>query len=159
MRIPLLALVLQGIPESIAVTTLAFVIAKVPLRWKKIVLISLIISFSAYILRLFPITFGIHTIFLMGLQFILLIQLCKVSVIVALKASLISELVLIIVESVCISSLMFLTKRTFEMVFNDISVRILFTLPQVFILFLLALIIYQIENSERIKIRAGRKIQ
>lgn len=42
MRIPLIALLLQGIPECTAVTTLAYVIAGIPLKWKRVLLTAII---------------------------------------------------------------------------------------------------------------------
>jgi hypothetical protein len=47
MRIPILALIFQGIPESIATYTLAFVIAKIPLEWKKLLIIGVSTAFIA----------------------------------------------------------------------------------------------------------------
>jgi hypothetical protein len=66
MKIPILALIFQGIPEQIAVATLAFVIADIPLVWKRIIFIGIIVAFTSYILRLFPLTFGIHTVLIMA---------------------------------------------------------------------------------------------
>lgn len=37
MRIPLIVLIFQGVPEGIAIYTLAFVLAKIDLNWRKII--------------------------------------------------------------------------------------------------------------------------
>lgn len=76
-KIPLIALLLQGIPEQIAVVTLAFVIARISLKWNKVLLIGIVLAFCAYVIRLFPIPFGIHTILLIFLLFIFLTRLGK----------------------------------------------------------------------------------
>ncbi len=148
MKIPLLALIFQGIPEQIAVVTLAFVLALVRLEWKKIVLSGVILASTAYLLRLLPITFGIHTIILMGLLFVLLIQFCQTPLLVALRVSLISYLALIIVEYANFTLLTFLD-ISFDIYFANVPTRILLGLPQVLILFILAFII--------LKVRAGRE--
>ncbi len=149
MKIPLLALLFQGIPEQIAVITLALILARTRLEWKKIVLLSIILAFTAYFVRMFPITFGIHTIILIGLLFVFLIQLFQTSVIVALKSSLISMLILIIVEYVSFTILTNLFRISFDTCLTNVPIRILLGMPQVFVLFILAFII--------LKVRKGRK--
>lgn len=148
MKIPLIALILQGIPEQIAVVTLAFVIAKISIDWKKISLIGIILALSSYVLRLFPITFGIHTIVLIALLFIFLIKLNQINLNVALVASLISFLALIITETICIKILMSLFNITSAAIISNTVIRILISLPQVLIMFLLAYVIYNVRTSK-----------
>lgn len=149
MKIPLMALILQGIPETIAVATLAFVIAKVPINWKKLILIGVILAFTSYILRSFPITFGIHTILSIGLLFILLIKVGKSNLNTALIASLISYLAIIVIETICISVLMSLFNVTSETIINDTAVRILISLPQVLVMFLLSYFLYSVRTAKK----------
>lgn len=149
MKIPFIALILQGIPEQIAVVTLAFVIGKIPLQWKKIVVIGIMLAFTSYILRMFPITFGIHTIFIIGLLFILLIKIGKSNINSALITSLISFLGLIVTETICLSILMPIFGVNSEMILNDTTIRILITFPQVLVLFIIAFIIYKIRTPKK----------
>ncbi len=146
MKIPFLALILQGIPEQIAIVTLAFVIAKIPLEGKKIIPIGLVIAFSSYFLRLLPITFGIHTIIIMVLLFILLFKVGKSNINTSLIASLISFLTIIIVETICLSLLMPAFGVTSEILFTNTTIRILISLPQVLVLFVLAFILLKIRT-------------
>jgi len=143
MRIPLLALIFQGIPESIAIYALAFVIAKIPVQWTKIGVIGLLAAICSYIIRLLPITFGVHTIVLIGLMFFILIQIGKVSVLTSVKASLISYLLLILVETICMTSILFITGISIQSFHHSVIIRILTTLPQVFVLFLITYIIHR----------------
>jgi len=152
MKIPLLALIFQGIPEDIGLAYLAFVIAKIPLIKKRIVLIGIIIAFTSYLLRLLPLTFGIHTVLIIGFQFILLMFIGKGNFNNSIIASLVSVLCLIIIETVCLSLLMPLFGVTFEITNNNAFVRILITLPQVLVLFVLAWIIHKIRVSKEGKI-------
>lgn len=148
MKIPFISLIFQGIPESIAVVTLAFVLAKIDIDWKKIIIFGFIIATSAYIIRLFPITFGIHTIILMGLLFIFLVHICKAQLFISLKASLMSYFILIIVEFSCFAIIRNIFGLSFETYLSDNTSRILISLPQVFILFGIAFIIFEMNNRE-----------
>lgn len=134
-NIPLIALILQGIPETVGVVTLAFVIAKLSLDWRKIVLIGSALAFGVYFLRLFPIAFGIHTIFQVVLLFIALIWICKGDLSLSLIASLLSFLALAMFEFISLSILMPIFGLTLETLFIDPFKRIIFGQPIVLLLF------------------------
>lgn len=148
MKVPLIALIIQGIPECISTITLIFVIAGIKLEWRKIILLGFICALIVYIIRLLPITFGTHTIILIGLMTIFLISFFQVPLFIAIKSSLIGYLVLIIVESICIFSLFSLFNINFEYFFSNVTIRILTTLPQVFILFIMSFIIFKSKEGK-----------
>lgn len=130
----MLALLLQGIPEQVAVVTLAFVIARISLKWKKIIVFGTVLALISYVVRLF-IPFGIHTILLIILLFIALTWLGKGDFSLSLIASLLSFLVLAIFEFVCLSLLMPVFGVTPETLFADPNKRILLGEPNVLFLF------------------------
>jgi len=141
MRIPLLSLLLQGIPEQTAVLTLAFIIAGIPLKWKRILLIGIFLAFCAYVVRLFPILFDIHVILLLCIYFLILTGLTKGDVGLSFIASSSSLLVLVIFEFGCMSLFMFLFGFTPETLFNDLIIRIVVGEPQVILLFISAFLL------------------
>ena len=149
MDIPLIALLLQGIPEQTAVVTLAFVIAKIPLDWRKILLIGTVLAFVAYLLRLFSFSFGIHTILLIILLFIALTWLGKGDFSLSLIASLLSFLALVIFEFVCLSVLMPVFGATPETLFTNLVIRIAMTEPQVLLLFTTAFLLNKFYTIKR----------
>ncbi|ODA40525.1 hypothetical protein [Desulfosporosinus sp. BG] len=141
-NIPLIALFLQGIPEQTAVVTLAFVIARIPLKWNKILLIGIVLAFISYVVRLFSIPFGVHFFLLIILLFIALTWLGKGDFGLSLLASLLSFLALTIFEFVCLSLLMPLFGVTPETLFtNLVIIRIAITEPQVILLFIFAFLL------------------
>ena len=106
MNIPAISLLLQGIPEGTAITTLAFVISRIPLKLNKILLIGTALAVCNYVVRKFPIPFGLHTILIIVILFVVLTKLCKGDVGLSFMASLLSCLALVIVETICILLLM-----------------------------------------------------
>jgi len=151
MKIPLMALILQGIPEQIAVVTLAYVISKISIDWRKISIIGILLALSSYVLRLFPVTFGIHTIMLIAILFIFLIKINQTNLNLALVASLISFLALIITETICLSILMPLLNITPADIISNNVVRILISLPQVLVMFLLSYFLYSVRTAKKVK--------
>lgn len=141
MRIPLTALLLQGIPEEIAVITLAFVIARVPLKWYRILLIGILLAACAYVVRLFPIPFGFHTILLIFLLFVILSWFTKGDVGLSFMASSSTFLGLIILEFCCMSLFMHIFEFTPETLYNDLVIRILVGEPHVFLLLISAFLL------------------
>ena len=140
-KIPLIALLLQGIPEQTAVITLAFVIAGIPLKWNKVLLTGIVLAFCAYVVRLFPIPFGIHTILLLFVLFIILTFITKGDVGLSFIGSSSSILALGIFEYSCMSMFMLIFGFTPETLFNDLNIRILVGEPQVLLLFISAFLI------------------
>ena len=147
-NIPFIVLILQGIPELIAEVTLVFVIAKIPLKWNKILLIGIVLAIISYVVRMFPIPFGVHTLFLIILLFIALISLGKGDFSLSLLASLLSVLALTIFEFVCLSLLMPVFGLTSESLFTDSFIRIAIAEPQVLLLFITAFLLNKFYRKE-----------
>jgi len=149
-KIPLIVLLLQGIPESVAVATLAFVIARIPLKWNKVLLIGIVLAFCAYVIRLFPIPFGIHTILLILLLFIFLTGLGKRDIGLSFFASLVTILVLGILEYNCMSLFMLFFGFTPETLFNNLVIRIVVGEPHVLLLFISAFLLKKYSKREAV---------
>lgn len=124
--------------------TLAFVIVRIPLRWKIIFPIGIGLATCAYLLRLLPIPFGTHTILLIILLFIALTRQSNADFSQSLIASLLSFLVLIIFEFISISSLLFVLGITPETLFSDTVMRILLGEPHVLLIFVMAFLLNKI---------------
>lgn len=139
--IPLISLLLQGVPETVAIVTLANVIAGIPLKWNKILIVGIILAFSAYIIRLFPIPFGIHTFIQIILLFIALTWVGKGDFSLSLIAAIISFIVLIMLEYVCLSLLMPIFGVKKEILATDSIIRIAILEPQVLLLFITAFLL------------------
>jgi hypothetical protein len=160
-------LLLQGIPEQIAVVTLACVIAGIPRKVKKIIAIGAILAVSAYVVRLFPIPFGVHTMLLTILLFIALIWLSKGDLSLSIIACLSSYLTLAVSEFVCFKLIMYFFGITNEALSEIMSVdmdvgtmltesqelmllikRIAIAEPQVLLTFILAFILNKFFKKE-----------
>lgn len=135
-NIPILALLLQGIPEDIALVTLSFVIARIPLNWKQIVGLALIMAFSAYLFRLTPLPFGLHILLLVGLFSIFLFRFSKGNLSLSIIASIISFFTLGIFELISLKFLMPLFHLTTTELYTNEWIRILIGEPQVILLFI-----------------------
>ena len=101
----IIGFLLQGIPEGTAITTLAFVISRIPINLNKVLLIGTTLALCAHVVRQFPIPLGIHTISVIFLLFVILTTLNKGDAGFSFLVSLLCFLTLVIFEVVCLSLL------------------------------------------------------
>ncbi|KJS87709.1 MAG: hypothetical protein JM58_03330 [Peptococcaceae bacterium BICA1-8] len=141
MNISFSVVLLQGIPEQIAVVILALSIARQPFKWREVIFVGIILAITAFMVRLLPITFGVHTVVLIGLLFAYLSFIKKVDLSSAILSSLLSFLVLIVSESLIVPTIMNLFAISREELLTNDFIRILITLPHVLIIFFVALFI------------------
>lgn len=147
---PFISFIFQGIFEQIAVTALAFVIANVELVWTKIVTIGICLAFVAYLVRMLPIPFGIHTIVLIILLFLSLVFWAKGDVAFSFLGSILSFLALIIYELACVSLLIKVFNIDPETLMTHLIPRTLMFEPQVILLFLTAFLAKKILAKKRL---------
>jgi hypothetical protein len=139
--IPWLVLLLQGIPEQIAVVNLAYTIAKITTKWGQTVLLGSILAIISFIIRSSSLPFGTHTIVLIIILFMCLTLKGFGDVSLSLIACLLSYTALFLFEFVALNGLMIIFDVTKETLFNNQLIMVAFGLPQVALLFILALLI------------------
>jgi len=141
LQLPLLAWLLQGIPECIASTALVMVIGTGRLQWDKIIFIGLCQACLAYLVRLLPITFGVHTIFLTISLAVLVSTIGKVRFKTALAGSILIIFVIVSCESCSHFFISINGLATNEDMVNSVLCWVVMGLPQIIIISLLALIL------------------
>ncbi|AGA68198.1 hypothetical protein Desdi_0669 [Desulfitobacterium dichloroeliminans LMG P-21439] len=138
--IPIHVLLLQGIPEQIGMVALAYAITKLPFRWKEIIPLGVLLALTAYVIRSMSMPFGTHTLAIIFILFIFLMLKGK-EIITSLITTLLCLVAISIFELISISSLMAIFNTSQEAVFTDPIKRVLFTEPQVILLFVTAFIV------------------
>lgn len=146
-KIPLLAWVLQVIPEGIMITALALSLGSRPLVWKKALKIGFVFAVIIYFIRFLPFTPGVHVIVLAAILGVLCIFLGKVEMKRAMVYSAISMAALVLAEFVSVYSMMSFGITNFEEMNQNTYLRILFGYPHVVILFLITLLFNKLNLS------------
>jgi len=153
MSIPILALILQGIPESIALAILGYLFTNTNLNWFRITILGLMCAFTAYFLRLFPAGFGFHILAIIFVIFMFLTYVEKISVIPALTAAFFSEVLLIVIESACLAVISFLCGQDISSYIchlaNNVYQRIAVAWVHTLILFVLAYVIFYFKRRRK----------
>lgn len=144
MQIPFLAWLLQGIPETIAAVTFIMVLSTKQLRWKTILKVALLQAVTTYLVRLLPLTPGVHTIILISTTALYLAWLAEIKFPVAAICSAIAVAILIIFELLFYYALSLAgVVSVIDLMHRELWFRILFGYPQILVLFGLTWCIYR----------------
>lgn len=137
----LFSLLFQGIPEIIALTSLAFTLAKADTDWKKISILGSVLAIAIYLIRLLPITFGIHTIICIALLIIFVNTVAKVDISTSVFSAISSMIILILVETLTNNLIFYIFNFSINTITEDPFLATIVGIPQVIILFLVNYII------------------
>jgi hypothetical protein len=149
MKLTLIQWLIQGIPESIAMFLLGFVLLESKMDIKKALIPGVIQALILYFVRLFPLPFGIHTIVAIISLSILLLCFTEARYSKALLISFFVFLVLGLSELAILPAVSHLIKMPLEVIFEQPLLFALVTLPQVFVLFVLAFLVDHFYNKRK----------
>ncbi len=133
---------LQSIPESVGVVALSLALAKVPLRWGRIIVVGAVLSLIIFGIRATSFPAGLHTV--AGLLFIVIV-LTGVAGVPPTKSfvvALASLILLAFLEVIITGGLITLFRIDYQQMLSEnyLAWKLL-TLPQAAILIILALLV------------------
>ena len=122
------------------------------MKWNEILTIGTVLAFISYVVRLFPVPFGVHSFLLIFLLFIVLTWKGKGDgdFSLFLLASIFSFLILAIYEFLCLSWLMPVFGITPDALFNNLVIRVVIGEPTVLLLFLSAFVLNKLIQKKRL---------
>jgi|GEM_PF-3843866 len=132
---------LMGIPESVGLLLLVVVLLNKKVEWRKLIPMGTFVAVLIYLIRNGPFPFGVHSLFSLTANVIFLRYFYNVRLVDAAKNILIATFVLYISETALTELLVIVTKTTYQEAISQPVVWTLWCIPQVAVLWLLALII------------------
>lgn len=136
MKLSLMQWLLQGVPECLAVATFSWMLLGQQFNAGKTLSIGLLQALMAYFVRLLPVSFGIHTLILVFSLAVLLLYFSSSPYSRVLFVSLVTFVVLGLLELVTFAVSSRLFNLTAEAILADPFLGILMGLPGVVLLFL-----------------------
>jgi len=64
-KLNILSLLILGIPETLALTIAAFAFSRISLSWSRIIPVGFAMGLTIYAIRMLPLHFGFHTLFIL----------------------------------------------------------------------------------------------
>lgn len=139
LKIPLLSLLFQGIPEGISFSALCFALLKQRLEWKVIIPMGTCASCLVYLVRLLPIAPGIHTCIVFLFMMIMLKLYTRQELSKVVFCDLLSLILLDSLEIAFTRLVSLIFNLSYTYMVQHVIIWILVGLPQVICLLLLAL--------------------
>ncbi|MDN5348356.1 MAG: hypothetical protein PWP65_1920 [Clostridia bacterium] len=140
---PIHALLLQSIPESLAFISLGLSLAGVWPPFRRVVGLSVLYSVLTYVVRRLPVYFGVHSLILVVLLIFILRYGLKISFTRASLASLLGFISLALVETTYLPIIVKITGISISQAVRDPWLRVIFPIPQELFLGLLAYICWR----------------
>lgn len=140
-KMPILAILLQSIPECFIWCWLALKLLKIQPNLGRLLLVAVIFGFCSYFIREFVPVFGLHVLIQILVIIVLLVMLIRLSLYQATAATLLGKLISIMLEIIFIPILLHLTGLTFNEVLADNLLRIIFPVPHLIFALILIWII------------------
>jgi len=157
MKIPLISLIFQGIPEMIGLCAVSFSMLNLKLEWKKIVPMGIILALSAYFVRLLPITPGIHTFILIIFLVTALRIVTQHTLTKIFYAVFIASIILAVAEFVFNQLIIIALNINYEKAMSDPIIWTFMGLPQIIILFTVALTKNKYNYNEKKNLHRQKK--
>ena len=101
---------MQGIPESMGLIAITMALAGSPLRWGRIMAAGTVMALIIYLIRLLPITFGLHTVAAMLLLALFIIKTTNVPATSIFLGIFAGCAILAILETAIFEAFVFFTK-------------------------------------------------
>ena len=133
LKLPLLEIVLRGIPEEFLLIFAMYAFSKTAINIKRYIISSIFMIILIYLIRLLPIQFGVHTIIGLIASIVLTVNINKIPIIKSIQASIIAMIVETISEGINIFMIKYIFKLDVNYVFNEPILKILYGIPSLLI--------------------------
>ncbi|MEW6663097.1 MAG: hypothetical protein ACOY9Y_03245 [Bacillota bacterium] len=142
-KLSLISLVFHAIPEGIALAALVWAFLKLPFQWKSIVVVGILHGTISYLVRLLPISFGIHTTLLIFGLTLLICVWSKTYFSTTLFRVVLAVFILALGEVVIGGSLLAIFKKSWDELQNSQWMRVLLGTPNTLFILVIALVLKQ----------------
>lgn len=133
---------LRVVPEGVLLIFAAYAFSKTKIDKKKYVLSTIMLVISVFIIRGLPINYGVHTILNIIMLTIIVVNINKIDVIKAIKATLITTVLLFICEGINVALLRVLVGNELDNIVKNEVLKTLYFSPSLFILGFVVFVYY-----------------
>lgn len=141
----------RGIPEGFLVILAIYVFSKTPIDKKKYITTSLISVFILFLVKMLPVTYGVHTIINIGLIIVISVFINKINKIKAIKAALTFTICQFIAEALNLFLIQNVLKQDVEVIFSNPVTKSIYGVPSIIIVFILIVSFYNINKKRKIE--------
>lgn len=143
LKLTLLEFFLRVIPEAMTFILGVHAWSKIQIYKKNFLLSSFLLAVGIFMIRMMPISYGIHTLLTIIVVIILMTQLQKIDIVKAIRGSIITIICQFCAEMINAIMITTLFKQDLEMIFEQPLLKIIYGLPSLGIAMGIMLIVYK----------------
>jgi hypothetical protein len=134
--------VVRGIPEEFLFVLAVHAFSKTGINLKKYLLSGVLLWIMAYLIRLLPIQYGVHTILGLIVLIVLVSSVNKIDIIKSIRAGIIIFTLVFIFEGINVFFIQSVLKKDINIIMGDHILKTLYGLPSVMVFGIVVLIYY-----------------
>lgn len=134
LKLTMFEFIIRSIPEVFVFMFAAYAFPRIKIDKKRYVLSSLLLAVIVFIIRLLPINYGVHTILNISFMIMIANGISKIEIISAVKAAIITAIVLFASEGVNVLILKILFEDELTKILSNPILKTIYGLPSLFIL-------------------------
>lgn len=141
LKITLFEFVFRGIPEMTLIILASYIFTKTKIDKKNFIVALILSVIGIFAIRCLPIIYGVHTIMNIIYQTIIVVKVCKIDAVKAIKASILSAIILFIAEFINVGLLNIILGDNMAIAFSNSKIKTICGIPSILI-FCLTIYIY-----------------
>lgn len=141
---------IRAIPEMFTLVFAATMLAKEKIDKKKYFITSIVLCIGVFLIRMLPITYGVHTILNIILMTILITIISKINVVKSVRSSVFIAMIMFVCEGLNILILSNLVGVNIAVVSSDPKCKILYGYPSLVIFMIFTILYYNLIYKKRI---------
>lgn len=139
---------LRALPEAFVHILAIYVFSNTKLDYKRYVIASVLCAIAMFLVRLLPISYGVHTILAMGIIMVIGIMINYIDIIKSIKGILICTIFQCIFEGINVFIIQNVIRGDMNLIFSDPVQKTLYGIPSVVMLGILIITCYIVKNKK-----------
>lgn len=144
LKLSLVELFLRLVPESFILALSIYAFSRTKINMKKLTISGIIMTISAYFIRMLPINFGVHTMLLIMIYIFVAVTINHINMVKSIRAALVGYIVMCICDFINLFLVINMLNISLEKMLDNIALKMLLGLPSLALFFIIVFVFYRI---------------
>lgn len=148
LHLSFLEFIVRGIPEAILFVFAVYIFSNIKFEIKKFIIASSILAISTFLVRMLPISYGIHTILNIITLVLIASVVIKINIIDSIRCGILTAILMFICEGINMGLIQLIHGNQIEKIFSNPTLKTVYGLPSL-IIFTIIILLYKFIKSNR----------
>lgn len=150
LELSLVECIFRLIPEGFLMILSIYIISKADIKKNSYLKSSILLCVLAFVIRQLPISYGVHTILCMISTMFISTYIGNIDIVKSIKGTILSYILLFLCEGINIGFLKIFLKEEFDSVLSDVTLKIMFATPSLFIFAFAIFIVLKVSKNKKV---------